>query len=230
MAGGNLNPNSQNDVVTTVSHMLSEFETFVQTEMPSTGLVYDPDFSYETGLARFIERSNYNASENNPSELFIYNRTITEDSIHGLASRARNTIGKVKIDDSVLKYSCAYSEYDLNFLYVCHSIEKQEKFEVAYNSNSGISSLRELTVDMGSELGEFKYFVTPLPLTDITITGEGGVTYKGIMGILRVRGFFFTFEGNSKVIQQINNKIFSVVKTPEEKTPNEVVADLELEG
>lgn len=227
MALGNQAPNSHLNAITTVSHMLMEFENFIAHEMPEVGVVYDHEFSYETGLNSFIEKSNFNASQNPPSELLIYNRTISEDSIHGLASRARNTTGKVRAYDTILKYSCAYSEYDLNFLYVSHSIEKAEKFEVAYNSNSSLSALRELTVDMGTELGKFKYFVTPLPLTEVNITADGGVTYKGIMGILRVRGFFFTFEAGGSVIQEINSKIMAV-KNLDDKTVNEVLGETKI--
>lgn len=202
------NTKSQNDVITTVSHFLSSFEDCVKNEMPNVGVVYDPDFSYESGLSRFIEKSNYNKTEVDPkSDLFIYNRTITEDSQLGIASRARNTIATLRVGSDILKYSCAYSEYDLNFMYVSHSIEMLEKFETVYNSNSGISAIKEVTVNM-QDLGDFKYFINALPLTDVTITGEGGVTYKGIIGIMRVRGFFYVFEGKSAVIEEINARLW----------------------
>jgi hypothetical protein len=230
MANGNQVFNSQNEVVTTVTHVLNEFEKFLAQEMQGCGVVYDHAFSYESGLERFIQKSSFAGENNNPEELLIYNRNITEDSMDGLGVRARNTTGKVRYGNSVLKYSCAYSEYDLNFLYVSHSIELAEKFEVVYNSNSGLSALRELTLDMGSELGEFKYFFKPMPLTDMEIATGDGVTYKGIMGILRVRGFFFTFEGSQKVIEEIKGKVFSTFKTVEERTPNEIVSDLTIEG
>jgi hypothetical protein len=208
MANGNQKPNSHYDAVSTVTHMLLEFENLVLQEMPNTSIVYDQEFSYETGLATFIEKSNSSATQKDPNDLMIYNRTITEDSLQGIASRAKNTTGKLKIDDAMLKYSCAYSEYDLNFLYVNHSLERAEQFETAYNAHSGISGEKELTVNMG-DLGEFKYFLNPLPLTDVTITVDSGVTYKGIIGIIRVRGFFFVFEGASGVIQEIERNILS---------------------
>lgn len=208
MANGNQKPNSHYDSVSTVTHMLLAFEDKVSVEMPDTGVVYDQEFSYETGLATFIEKSNSNATQKDPNDLMIYNRTITEDSLLGIASRAKNTTGKLKIGDNILKYSCAYSEYDLNFLYVNHSLERAEQFETAYNAHSGISADKELVVNMG-DLGEFKYFLTPLPLTDVTIAVDSGVTYKGIIGIIRVRGFFFVFEGASGVIKEIERNILS---------------------
>lgn len=235
MSALNDKPDSQNDVVTTVAHLLFEFEQAVRAEMPQVGCVFDADFSYETGLAKYIEKSTYNEAKNQTKELFIYNRTITEDSTFGMGSRTKNQIGTIKTDSGeILKYSCAYSEYDLNFMYVSHSMELLEKFEVAYNANVGISAIRELTVRMG-DIGDFKYYLTPLPLTEVSLPSDGGVTYKAIMGIFRVRGYFFVFSGSEKAISEINSvigniragKIYST-NDMVTKEPRELLADLEV--
>ena len=87
------------------------------------------------------------------------------------------------------------------------STEEAEKFEVVYGSNDGISGNTELTLSI-PELGDFKYFFTFDDLTEKPIEHEE-VTYKGIIGTIKVRGLYFVFNGESSIIEQINQKIYA---------------------
>ena len=202
------NTNSQNDVISTVTHSLCAFESLIRTEMPGQAVVYDEEVSYETGLKQFLSNSNYSGNhEQDPLPIFIYNRTVLIDSEYGLGKRAKNMTGCMRSGSGSLTYGATYGEYEIQFLYVSKNIEMAEKFEVVYNSDEGITGSKEMTVKMG-ELGDFKYFLTYQDLTSKEIAHEN-VYYKGIIGSIKVRGFYFTFRGTSGIIEQINSTIYA---------------------
>lgn len=196
------NKDSQNDVISSMTHVLEAFEDIVRCEMPSTSVIYDEEISYETGIKQLLANDSFAGNSQDPLPLFIYNRTILRDTEIGLGKRAKNFTGCLTVNDKALLYSAAYGEFDLQFLYVTKNMQMAEAFEVVYNSNEGISGTRELTVNMG-ELGDFKYFLTYDELTDKPIEHEN-VSYKGVIGSLKVRGFYFTFRGEAGLIQEIN--------------------------
>ena len=53
------NPNSQNDVITTVTHALASFNTMVRTEMQNDPVFYDEDLSFDAALKNLISSHNY---------------------------------------------------------------------------------------------------------------------------------------------------------------------------
>jgi hypothetical protein len=201
------NKDSQNDVIKSMTHVMEVFENLVRCEMPGTSVIYDEELSYETGIKQLLANDDFSNSNRDPLPLFIYNRTILRDTEHGLASRAKNLVGCQKVNNQQILYSAAYGEFDIQFLYVTKNMQMSEAFEVVYNSNEGITGSRELTLGMG-DLGDFKYFLTYDELTDKPIEHEN-VTYKGVIGSLRVRGFYFTFRGEAGLIQEINTNIYA---------------------
>ena len=56
------------------------------------------------------------------------------------------------------------------------------------------------------ELGEFKYFIEYEKLLDFTANSNDNY-YKSYASSIRVRGFFFVFRGESKIITEIKSKI-----------------------
>jgi len=200
-------PKSLNDTVTTATHVLKMFEDSVRTEMPELAIVYDEQLSYETGMEQFLANSSYSGSDQRPMPIFIYNRTVLVDSELGFGSRAPIFKNQITIDGKRVVYRASYSEFEIQFLYVSRSTEEAEKFEVCYGSNDGISRNTELSLIM-PELGEFKYFFTFDDLTEKPIEHEE-VTYKGIIGTIKVRGLYFVFSGEAGIIEQINQKIYA---------------------
>lgn len=220
MAEVNL-PNSQNDVITTMSHVLLSFQNLIRTEMPEVAVVYTEDLSYDSALKQLIGNSDYygdNAPDTLP--LFAYNRTVLREvEDRALGRRAKNGSGCMRVGDEVLRYDVAYGEFDIQFLYAANNIELTEKFEVVYNSNAGITGSKSLEVDMDA-LGVFKYFLKYEDLNEIQLEKEDQF-YKGVIGSILIRGFYFTFRGKSGLIKEINQRIIS-----SHDIPNKVVEEI----
>lgn len=218
-------PNSQNDVLTTVSHALYEFQGLVQAEMPNIPVIYDEELSFETAVKQIIANNSYgNSTPLDLMPFFAYTRTVlipVQDRNAG--GRASKKTACIRVGDDVLQYNMVYGEFDINFLYASNNIEMTEKFEVVYNSEQGITGSKEITVDM-AELGQFKYYLEYQDLSEKTIVHDD-VYYKGIIGSLKVRGFYFTFKGKSGIIKEINARIISSCDIPN-KVENEILGTI----
>ena len=198
------NNDSQNDVVSTHSHVLFAFENMIRKEMPNSAVVFDPKLSYETAMKQFYAN---NESDQDPLPLFAYMRSVSRPAEDAPARRGRNYTGNLKHDDGIISYKATHDEFDVNFMYITKSIESLERFEVVYNSDEGISGTKEITVPMG-DLGEFKYFLDFQELTDIEVESEN-TFYKGLAGSLKIRGFYFTFRATSGIIKNIVTQLKS---------------------
>jgi hypothetical protein len=219
--------NSQNDVITTVSHVLMGFEDMVLKEMPNIPVVYTEELSFEEGLKKLLAESSY---AGNPTENIVpflaYNRTVlrrTEDRHAGV--RASNKTGCIRVGDDAVQYGMTASEFDVQFIYAANNIELSEKFEVVYNSEEGISGTKELVVDL-LELGEFKYFMDFKELIEKNIAHED-TYYKLIIGSVTIRGFYFTFRSQSGIIKEINQRIISS-RNLAETDEDEILSDIQI--
>lgn len=218
-------PDSTKDVVTTMGHVMSEFKQVVVEEMAGVSTVFDPLLSYDTALSKWLKE---NPEGQNPIPLFAYNRTISNYGDVGLQKRGRRVTGVLKLEGqtSAATYSVMQGEFIINFMYITQSIEEVERFEVAYYGDEGISKTKEIIVNM-PELGAFSYFLDYNELDDITIEKEGSY-YKTIIGTVKVRGMYFTFKGESSLIEEINARIISSRNIPE-KEVNEILSDSLIE-
>lgn len=218
-------PDSQNDVITTMTHAMLSFQEMVSTEMPDIPVIYVQDLSYENALKQIIANDNKDGSPTPCSDpLFAYNRSVLREvEDRGLGRRAKNCTKILRVGNEVLQYSAAYGEVDINFLYASKNIELAEKFEVVYNSEEGISGTKEIIVDM-EDLGEFKYFLEYKDLVQIDIEHDD-LYFKGIVGSILMRGFYFTFRGKSGVIETINSRILSASASLEDKESVEILSD-----
>ncbi len=196
---------SQNDVISTHTHVLFALENMIRQEMPNCSIVYDHQLSYETAIKQFYVN---NDSEQDPLPLFAYMRGVSRPAELTPAKRGRNYTGVLKNYDGAVTYGASYDEFDVNFAYFTKSVEIAEKFEVTYNSDEGITGTKELIVNMG-DLGDFKYFITYEELTDIQFEFESQF-YKSVAGTLKIRGFYFTFRSTSGIIKEINERIMAV--------------------
>ncbi|MCK5617229.1 hypothetical protein KAR91_85990 [Candidatus Pacearchaeota archaeon] len=200
--------NSQDDVLTTPTHVLYHFEQMVRKEMPNCNVIYDSELSYESVLASIMNADNYSNEGGTPLPVLGYNRTqLVASEIAGPGRRMRNLIGGLRVGDNMLKYGVSHSEFDIQFVYLTTAVEQADKFEVVYESDEGISGSKELIVNMGA-LGDFSYFLTfdDLISRDVNLNEQ---FYKAIMGSIKVRGYYFTFRGTSEIIKEINTKIWA---------------------
>jgi len=198
----------------------------VHREMPNCAVIYDEQLSFETALEQLRTSSNFKSSDSNQLPLFAYNRTVLLETELGLGKRAKNEYGNIRVNNQNLSYSSAYGEFEIQFMYISNSVEDTEKFEIVYNSNEGITGSKELIVDMPL-LGQFKYFLEFQELGEKMIERDE-VYYKAIIGSIRLRGFYFTFRGASKVIEQINQKIYAssnvTLKLKDEKISDNIIS------
>ena len=205
--------------------------------MPNISTVYDEQLSYETGIKKLMTDDNYSGNDRDPLPAFMYQRTILIPSESGVARRSKGKTGCIRIGDKILTYSAFHGEFDINFLYVSESVELAEKFEVVYNSEEGITGTKEIVVSMG-ELGDFTYFLDYQDLTEKIIEHEN-VYYKGIIGSIKVRGFYFTFKGESGLIKEIQSRIIAgkpqynedgSLSDPATTQDNEILSTLNFQG
>ena len=202
-------PNSQNDVITTVTHALMAFEDVVRQEMPECAVIYDEELSYESALRALVAKGNYDNANLANMPIFIYNRSPLRKNIWGIGGRADNYDATMRLQDGrTLVYTPLNGEFDINFLYVSKSVEAVERFEVVYLCDEGISNTKELKVDM-ADLGVFTYYAEYKEITDKPVVREE-VYYKGIAGNLTVRGFFFTFRADAKIIYEIRERVIAL--------------------
>lgn len=227
MAGKSVNiPDSQNDVITTMSHVLYNFEGVIRAEMPNTAIVYSEELDYESAMKQFLANNNYNQNPLDPLPLFAYNRTVLREvEDKGYSKRAKNTINSLRVGNEALTYAVAYGEFDVQFMYISTSIEATEQFEIVYSSEEGISGTKEITVNMDA-LGDFKYFTNFHELTEKTINIEDSF-YKAIIGSATIRGFYFTFRGSGGIIGSIHNRIIASRDIPN-KTIDEIISESDI--
>lgn len=208
-------PNAELDVVTTVTHVLDAFEQMVETELADEKVdaVYDEQLTFETGIRSYIDKNNYEQQPKTNYPVFLY----TRGPLHwpkGVAPsrRLNNLTGFLRILDADKKpqgsvnYVASQNEFDIQFMYLCRSVEQQEQFEVAHQSETGISANRTLTLKIG-DIGDFNYYLTYTDLVQKVINYENSA-YVATMGSITVRGMYFTFTGASNLIKQINLNVF----------------------
>ena len=198
---------SLNDVVSTVTRMTRAFERMVENEMPGTTAKFDEDLDYLAALRHLRADNDNNGEGESGLPMLVYNRTVLEDSEVGPSKRMKSHTGFVRVGDSSLKFSACHAQTTINFIFVTDSIRTLEQFEVAYLSDEGISEYKELTVDMGADIGDFKYFLNFEPLSEMNFRNEE-VDYKAVAGSIIVRGMYFTFKGRNSIIKEIVTKIY----------------------
>jgi hypothetical protein len=196
-----------------MTHVLLSFRDLVKHEMGNIATVYDEELSYETAIQQFWANNDYSGNTDSPIPIFVFKRSVIRPSDLAPARRGRNWNGCLYIKDEAEKitgsvqYGITHGEMDVEFIYITDNIEMQEKFEVVYDSDEGITGTKELEVDI-PEVGVFKYYLDYQDLTEKSIEHQDNY-FKGVVGSLKIRGFYFTFRGDGPIIQEINNKIIS---------------------
>lgn len=204
-----------NEVTTTVTLTLAALMEAFKREIPELKMVYDEKFSYESAVENFRANNNLNKENTNMYPLFAFKRSVLRHSeTHGpgrratgiMARRDMSTLEKPKTSNV---YRLVHGEFDVNFLYITKEIAKLELFEILYLAEEGISSYKEISVDLTTELGAiFPYYVDYAPLEDKVFEIDN-VSYKAIQGSVKVRGFYPVLRAEAKHILEINTRILS---------------------
>lgn len=204
-------------VISTVALSLASFINEVKLEVPEIKLVYDEKLSFETAIEKF--RADNELADDKKEEaypLFAFNRSVLRKSPRGAGGRASGILARRNVD--LLQkpkhsdiFRLVWGEYDVNFLYITKSIRKLELFEILYLAEAGISSRKDLKVNLEAELGEtFSYYAEYMALTDKVFETDN-VVYKMVQGQAVVSGFYPVLHATSKHILQINAKIKDVM-------------------
>jgi hypothetical protein len=205
-----LNKNTNyTDAIYTAAHLVLAFQRMVSDKLPATRVIFDDQLSYETGLEQLLNSNHFNQNldQEKPDNLFIYNRSVMENSIDGAGSRLRQQRGVLNTPDGVLSYRPVMGEFDINFLFASHTVEDMYKFETFYGTNGGLGE-KEVTLKL-DVLGNFTYYLQYLGLTEVrAASGSPDTTYKMIGGTIRAKGIFFTFMGSQENVAKINLRLF----------------------
>jgi hypothetical protein len=209
------------EVTSSPALVLESFLTKLREEIPELKYVYDEKLSYETSVKAFRAQNNMNKTDqrdgNDKSDyypMFAFNRSVLRypEQTSGpgkrlsAANKVRQDVKDTK-DRSVEIYRIVQAEFDLRFLWITKSIKDLERFEILYLSEEGISSYKEVEVDLGSDkLEKFKYFFEYGPLEDKLFEYEGNY-YKTLSSTIKVRGMYPVLRGEAKIIREINMKI-----------------------
>ena len=213
------NPDSMNDVVDSLGPVIKGFiDNVIRAEMPSCKYVYDPELSYESGVARLRANNQMNelegANANQPLPLFIFRRTALMYPEEAQAPNVRSTHGKgaMRTDDGIaVQYGFAHAEFNIDFMYINPNMKEIEQFEITYLSKRGITGTTQFEVELAG-LGSFMYYLTWNDVIDVEVQQEANY-FKGIASTVKIRGFFFVFESRAKQILEIRNRIATFQRT-----------------
>lgn len=216
------------EVISTVALSLNAFIQAVKLEIPDIRTVYDEKLSYETALEAVRANNNLEQITADAFPVFAFRRSVLRYADpSGPGRRASGILAKRNVNGSGLDntseiYRLVHGEYDVNFLYITKDVSSMEKFEILYLAEEGISSYKELEVDLNAELGlSLPYYVDYPPLEDKVFETDGNF-YKMIQGTVKIRGFYPVLRAKSKHILEINAKIrdaFSGIYTSIQITP-----------
>ncbi len=209
---GNLPPGADG-VSTTVALTLESFIAAIKSEMTDVKIVYDEKFSYETALEIFRANNSSTGTLTDAYPLFAFRRSVlryVEPAGPGRRATSmmakRDMTGQNYPGESNI-YKMVHGEIDVNFMYITKSVFDLEKFEILYLSEEGISSYKELEVNLESELGlSLPYFCSYEPLEDKFFESEN-MYYKMIQGTVKIRGFYPVFRTRTKHIEEITLRV-----------------------
>lgn len=202
-------PGAHKDVVTTATHALDAFQELVNEELSPCRVLYDEQLTFESVIKAYLNRENFNEKDPADYPVFAYNRTPLRWPKGVAPSRRLNTInGVLNLGAGKgVTYRASQNEFDVQFMYLCRSVEDQERFEVAYQGERSISANRRMEVDMGDSLGKFNYFLTYSDLIGKQIIYDGAA-YTAMIGQVTIRGLYFTFTGAAALINEVRLRIF----------------------
>lgn len=205
------------DVTGTATDVMYFWEEAVREELSNTAIIYDEGLSYQSALRLFRENNNYSDNFQDPIPMLAYKRTPVRPSDKVLGRRFKNKKACVRKDDGTLDiFNIVAAEFDILFAYFCKDIELQEKFEVSYEAELGISELKTLKVNI-RDIGDVNFHFEWEDLQELTIQEDEANYFKSIIGSVKVRGFFFVFNRNEgKVINTIDAKFISSPNLSEE--------------
>lgn len=206
--------NSQNNVVTTLTMVLSKFIDIFSTELDGLNIVYDENLEYESALRKYRSDNNLDGSSPVPYPLLAIRRSVLR---HATDRSPSKRMGRMLVSNTVSnevsqEFRSVHGEIDLEFLYINNSISDVEKFEIVYSCQEGISNFTQIDVNLPEEYGggSLPYFAMWEDLEDKKFEFQD-TFHKMIAGKVTIVGHYLTFRTDNNRILEINLKINNLV-------------------
>jgi hypothetical protein len=205
------------DVVSNIQPVLAAFIASMREEMPNLAYVYDPDLSYETAVPLLRDRNNQLGISSEPLPLLAFRMSTLRhpDDTQAPNRRLNKKTISMRIGDSMHTFDALHGEMDVDLLYITKSMDELERFQIAYLAEVGISGTKELTVNMGQDIGDIKYFAQYNELLDITLNVENNY-YKALVTSVKIRGFYLIFKNAGGIIKTIINNYHNYIQNPKD--------------
>lgn len=207
-------PNGQDEVINSAAFVLKAFIDYVSEEIPGLKFVYDEEQSYETTISSYRAKNNLQDDPKDFYPMFSFKRSVLRHVDAGAGRRVASNLTRFNREDPPLNqpglsdvYKVLHGSFDLDFMYITKSAKELERFEILYLTEEGISSKKELEVDLSHVVGgSLKYFVTYSRELSEKRFNSNDSYYKIVSGQATIKGFYPVFRTQSKHILQIYNK------------------------
>lgn len=225
------NPYSMKNTISSIGLVTEELLRKIKLEIEGLNHVFSPsDLSYEAIMDIYRGEANRTAtSDRTPYPILAFNRgpLLGQESLNKRVSNQK--LIRENLDDDSVKDVLfpTMSYFDSEFTFFGSSIDEVNRFEITYNSFTGISGIRNLKLELPDLEGEYVYTVTWEPLTafEASMNDNG---WTSVSGQFRVEGMFFVYEGTAKIIKELNARINSVWGNPTDLENSEEVGNIEI--
>jgi hypothetical protein len=198
-----------------IAPIIKEFLVGLTREIPESKFIYDEALSYRTAVESFRSKNSLDKECTDLFPLFAFRRSVLRYASDGHQRRSvssdRAVRESVQTVAGVEVHRILHGEFDIDFLYLCRSVEDQERFEISYLSEEGISSIKELDIGFSPLFVpdfKLKYYPKYDILTDKVIEHQGN-HFQTVSGKVTIRGYFLTFRADAKVILEIGETLRS---------------------
>lgn len=195
--------------ITSVAMILKEFTEKLKIAYPAiSGIVFDPQTSYETSVAalRTSSKMNDKSKENSSFPFISFSRSALRPNSSLGERLKRNIYSQTDVAGEVDRFKFSMSEFDIPFIFYCNNASELEDFEIGYGSLEGISKtvLLPITIPL---LGVVNYSLMWSPIDSISFN-QDSTYYKSASGSVKVSGPFISLTGTSKIILDIYEQLY----------------------
>lgn len=171
-------------------------------------MVYEESLDYPAALKKWIDE-NRDAPFEQTYPLFIYRRSVLRHTEMGMGRRLVNRrIQGLTSGPGAEMFSGIFGEMDIDFVVVNPDMNELENFEISYLSEAGQATEKKFFYEVPT-LGRLDYFVSYGLLEEKSIVTDQ-MHYKSLSSSATIRGFFFSADGTSAVIQQIKLSLLNM--------------------
>jgi len=198
-------------VVATAALVLNELINQLKSEFSDITCIYSEKEEYQEAVELHRSRNKKLNIEKPFFPAFVFNRSVLRHVEHGIGKRLNNLSIPMRIGNTSTAntYKAIHGVMDVNFKFYAENMADMEKFEVLYLSEEGISSRKQLSVDLSGEFGAntvFMYYCVFDKLEEHVFEHAGNY-YKSFSGKIYITGVYPVFRSTDPLIESINMRI-----------------------